>query len=395
MVENKNVTNYRRMIYLPRQLAEGDIVCSNFKADDGSALFLITDSNDMPLVISFKNNKLLTSVRRADTWLPSVEHPLPDTLADCTNFYLKAVFGHGEVVLYIDGQRLCTISLSDIDLNGIAYIDGSGELTGFYVGNPAGLGVSPRFLRDLTAETRFVESATPLIFDIGSHDGVDTAYYLAKGFRVLAVDANPVLCSRLAIAFNKDVEEKRLIILNVGIADKPGELKFYINTRFSVWGSFNRELGNRQCEAEEVIVKTTTLEELVRTFGLPYYIKIDIEGFDEIAIASLCDSAFRPRLVSFEGGSGALVEKLVQSGYDQFKLVDQTKVPAMQIPTPSREGASITHRFNHGSSGPFGDDIPGGWLTPSEIRVAIHDHFHDAVVATPGWVDIHARYRGS
>ena len=32
-----------------------------------------------------------------------------------------------------------------------------------------------------------------LIYDVGMHDGDDTAYYLDKGFQVVAVEANPVL----------------------------------------------------------------------------------------------------------------------------------------------------------------------------------------------------------
>ena len=34
-----------------------------------------------------------------------------------------------------------------------------------------------------------------LVFDIGMHNGDDTAYYLSRGYRVLAVEANPSLCA--------------------------------------------------------------------------------------------------------------------------------------------------------------------------------------------------------
>ncbi len=32
-----------------------------------------------------------------------------------------------------------------------------------------------------------------LIYDIGIHNGDDTAYYLSRGYRVVAVDANPLM----------------------------------------------------------------------------------------------------------------------------------------------------------------------------------------------------------
>ena len=35
-----------------------------------------------------------------------------------------------------------------------------------------------------------------LIYDIGMYDGSDTRYYLNEGFRVLAIEENPVLVKR-------------------------------------------------------------------------------------------------------------------------------------------------------------------------------------------------------
>ena len=36
-----------------------------------------------------------------------------------------------------------------------------------------------------------------LIFDVGCNDGQDSDFYLKKGFRVVAVEANPALCELL------------------------------------------------------------------------------------------------------------------------------------------------------------------------------------------------------
>jgi hypothetical protein len=36
-----------------------------------------------------------------------------------------------------------------------------------------------------------MEAHSDLIYDVGLLDGADTAYYLFRGFRVVAVDANP------------------------------------------------------------------------------------------------------------------------------------------------------------------------------------------------------------
>ena len=42
-------------------------------------------------------------------------------------------------------------------------------------------------------ESRETKVNSNLIYDVGLHEGQDTAYYLWKGFRVLAVEANPEL----------------------------------------------------------------------------------------------------------------------------------------------------------------------------------------------------------
>jgi hypothetical protein len=34
-----------------------------------------------------------------------------------------------------------------------------------------------------------------LVLDVGMHNGDDTAYYLASGYDVVAVEANPTLCA--------------------------------------------------------------------------------------------------------------------------------------------------------------------------------------------------------
>ncbi len=35
-----------------------------------------------------------------------------------------------------------------------------------------------------------------LVFDAGMNNGDDTAYYLFRGFDVVAIEANPALCAR-------------------------------------------------------------------------------------------------------------------------------------------------------------------------------------------------------
>ena len=50
-----------------------------------------------------------------------------------------------------------------------------------------------------------------LIFDVGCNDGQDSDFYLKKGFRVVAVEANPALCEGLRRRFAQEIAEGRFI----------------------------------------------------------------------------------------------------------------------------------------------------------------------------------------
>src|SRR5258705_4089288 len=47
------------------------------------------------------------------------------------------------------------------------------------------------------------ESIVPqLIYDVGAHEGQDTAFYLKKGFKVVAIEASPQLSAKLSEKFS-------------------------------------------------------------------------------------------------------------------------------------------------------------------------------------------------
>jgi FkbM family methyltransferase len=87
--------------------------------------------------------------------------------------------------------------------------------------------------------------ADDLIIDVGAHRGVDTDFYLRKGFRVVAVEANPLLAERLRQRFAEPVRAGRLVVLPVGIHEAQGEFTFYRNLDKYDWSSFVFKYGAR------------------------------------------------------------------------------------------------------------------------------------------------------
>jgi FkbM family methyltransferase len=70
-----------------------------------------------------------------------------------------------------------------------------------------------------------------LIYDIGMHNGDDTAYYLMKGAKAIAVEADPALCTAAKERFATEVADQSLTVLNVAVSDKEGEADFFLSMK--------------------------------------------------------------------------------------------------------------------------------------------------------------------
>src|SRR4051812_29117134 len=83
-----------------------------------------------------------------------------------------------------------------------------------------------------------------LIFDVGLHNGDDSAYYLHLGYRVAGFEANPLLAAQCASRFESEIRQGRMTVLNVGLLKEPGVFTFYRNLVDSGWSSFDPEKGS-------------------------------------------------------------------------------------------------------------------------------------------------------
>ncbi len=214
-----------------------------------------------------------------------------------------------------------------------------------------------------------------LIFDIGMHEGEDTAFYLRKGFCVIAVEANPHLCEENARRFESEILDRRLVIVNAAIAEQAGKVRFFVNDSHSEWGTLYPRLVKRNersgAPSRPIEIEALRPENLFRKFGVPYYMKVDIEGADWICLDALQGFPERPQFVSVESDKPVQqVRRLERLGYRRFKMVSQGSVPSQQEPIPSAEGRAAGFRFSPGSSGLFGGDLPGAWMTKEEAQRA-------------------------
>ncbi len=201
-----------------------------------------------------------------------------------------------------------------------------------------------------------------LIFDVGASDGMDALFYLAKGFRVVGVEADPLIYTTLINRHKDLIAAGRLTLLNRAAAAVSGErFKIYVHARHQgLSGRAKRQ--DVPDDYYEFEVMTVGWLDLVQRFGLPRYAKIDIEGAEAPFLEGMKASGAFPEFVSVECYRYEVVQALIDMGYRRFALVDQKPFQTgggYRLPALQREGTPLaSYAFRH-ASGPFGLDVFG------------------------------------
>ena len=124
--------------------------------------------------------------------------------------------------------------------------------------------------------------------------------------------------------------------------------------------------------------------DIVREYGAPRYIKVDLEGFDAQVLRALFAGGIHPPEISAELHLIDVFACLAEAGYKAFNLVEGWSVPRVysdaRIGTPT---GSRRFSFRAHSAGPFGEDVLGDWQDADAF-------FQTLAAAGLGWKDIHA-----
>jgi FkbM family methyltransferase len=228
-----------------------------------------------------------------------------------------------------------------------------------------------------------------LIYDVGLHDGQDTAYYLAKGYRVVAIEADPQLADQARDRFADQIRGGQLVVLNVAIGTTAGASPFWICDDHTDWSSFDRSVAGRGgARHHSIQVTVQPFADVLAEHGMPRYCKIDIEGSEPACLAALSPN-HRPAFISVELTDHPSLDHLADLGYDRFKVIDQSRFTAASStfyrlkqrsrPLPRavlerlnaalrarrRDGA---WRFASGASGPLPELTRGRWVSYAAAR---------------------------
>ena len=242
-----------------------------------------------------------------------------------------------------------------------------------------------------------------LIFDLGFHIGQDTEFYLKKGFRVVAIEANPELCLSGNEKFKYYIENSKLVLINKAIANSSDLIKFFIHPTHKDWSSCFKDFIMTENELlTEIEVHGVTVSELFEAYGIPRYMKVDIEGADALVAQQLSRLKNKPAFVSFETSRrdfAKIFTYLYLAGYSSFQLVNQLKYDGLQMNNINKEGVNLDYKFEFGSYGIFGKDLPEKqWITYEELLLRYTRYIElrnmDQENLAMGWLDVHARLEG-
>jgi FkbM family methyltransferase len=140
------------------------------------------------------------------------------------------------------------------------------------------------------------------VFDIGANVGMLAETFASLGARVVALEPNRDCLRHIEISYgNSRIEtiqavagpKNGLAVLNV--SDERDDISSVSEDWIAAIKSQHSEYKNLW--SRRLTVPMLTLDTLVEQYGTPYFIKIDVEGFEESVLDGLSS---QPPLLSFE-----------------------------------------------------------------------------------------------
>jgi FkbM family methyltransferase len=187
-----------------------------------------------------------------------------------------------------------------------------------------------------------------LVFDIGANAGWKTDIFLRLGATVVAVEPDPTNQEILRRKFLWcRLRNKPVVIVKKAISNEISTEAMWVNEAGSALNTLSPKwkdtlikqgsyCGETLTFARKATVETTTLDELIRDSGLPFFIKIDIEGYELQALRGLQRPvpylSFEVNLPEFKTEGMECIEllnRLDSSG--QFNLSSASE-PALVLP---------------------------------------------------------------
>jgi FkbM family methyltransferase len=169
-------------------------------------------------------------------------------------------------------------------------------------------------------------SNSDLVFDVGAHVGDRTDTWVKLNAQVVAIDPQPVFFKYLK---NKYKNIGNVHVENIALSDHSGSLLMYISdnnpTVSSIsdveWRNKMTIAAKKQVYNRSIEVEVDTLDYLIDKYGIPRFIKIDVEGHELEVLKGL---SHKVDYLSFEfltfdiEGLKLCLDRLEELGYSLY-----------------------------------------------------------------------------
>ncbi|MEW6618250.1 MAG: FkbM family methyltransferase [bacterium] len=135
-----------------------------------------------------------------------------------------------------------------------------------------------------------------LVFDVGANYGEKTRIFLKLGAKVISIEPQSDCMTELK---SRCGNSKNLITVQSALASKSGTGKFFVRTHRDKSGLIKDWQKHVVTNVEESIIDVplVTLDEMINKYGIPVFIKIDVEGYEYEVLKGLTHAI---PIISFE-----------------------------------------------------------------------------------------------
>lgn len=180
-----------------------------------------------------------------------------------------------------------------------------------------------------------------LVFDIGANRGNMTNFFIGQSEKVICFEPNQELLSHIRNRF-KSMIDSRIFLDSRGLSDKEETKTFKISNADTIstfsedWIHNSRFTGSYNWD-KLVEVKTTTLDNIIDEYGIPDFIKIDVEGYELEVIQGLT--------------------KLLDSTTFSFEWAEEQYEKMKEIYEHLNNLGYMNFSFTYGDDCTFGDEL--------------------------------------
>ncbi|ETA70812.1 FkbM family methyltransferase [Candidatus Pelagibacter ubique] len=155
-----------------------------------------------------------------------------------------------------------------------------------------------KFKRSKSHEILKLMNKGDLYFDIGAHLGEKSKPFIEKKIRTIMVEPLPICVKTLKRLYSKNSIVK---IIPKGLGSKNTKKILSINKQMPTVSTFAKHWKSGRFSnltwSEKTQIQITTLDALIKKFGDPQYIKIDVEGYELNVLKGLSKKS---GIISFE-----------------------------------------------------------------------------------------------